>query len=426
MADSQPHHYTLQQAIDIALSNNPQLQIMQARMAQADAQLGEALSSFYPQIKTSLSYQYSNNPAQAFAMIIAQRRLDMSGNSASFNYPGFVDNYRPQVSASYNLFRGGQDYYHSQAAELNRESSELDTEATRNRLLNHMTTAFYSELAARDAEHVSQRSVEAVQSELQQSQAGFDAGCTLKSDVLSLQVQLAEAQDASLHTHNAVEIAHSVLRTLMGLEASEDFSIQSENEQKLPAPPAEFAALLEQALAEHPELKAAEKRIAIAEQQLSAAQAAHLPRADAMISYGSDSKDLAYSSNRDNMTAGVMVEMDLFSGFATQEKIHKAEHELTAAREQGRQLRLSIEDQLKSAQLRLQETLNRYQISLKAGQAAEEAFRLVKLQRQAGAVTVTRYLEAQVALDKALNRQINARFEALRAEGDLKQAMGRW
>ena len=145
-----------------------------------------------------------------------------------------------------------------------------------------------------------------------------------------------------------------------------------------------------------------------------------------MISYGSDSKDLAYSSNRDNMTAGVMVEMDLFSGFATQEKIHKAEHELTAAREQARQLRLSIEDQLKSAQLRLQETLNRYQISLKAGQAAEEAFRLVKLQRQAGAVTVTRYLEAQVALDKALNRQINARFEALRAEGDLKQAMGRW
>jgi outer membrane protein TolC len=87
---------------------------------------------------------------------------------------------------------------------------------------------------------------------------------------------------------------------------------------------------------------------------------------------------------------------------------------------------LNIENQLKSAQLRLQETLNRYQISVTACQAAEEALRLVSLQRQAGTVTVTRYLEAQVALDKALNRQINARFEALRAEGDLKQAMGAW
>ena len=248
----------------------------------------------------------------------------------------------------------------------------------------------------------------------------------LKSDVLSLEVQLAETQDAQIHAHNAVEIAHSMLRTLMGIEVTEVFDLQSDQQQQLPGLPAEIASLLDQALSQHPELKAAEKRVAIAEQQLSAAQAAHLPRADAMISYGSDSKDLGYSSNRDNMTAGVVVEMDLFSGFATQEKIHKAEHQLTAAQEQARQLRLAIEDQLKTARLRLQETLNRYEISLSAAKAAEEALRLVSLQRQAGTVTVTRFLEAQVAFDKALNRQINARFEALRAEADLKQAMGTW
>lgn len=425
-ASDSGHTYTLQKAIDIALSNNPELHIMQARIAQADAQLGEALSSFYPQIKTSLAYQHSNNPAQAFAMIIAQRRLDMSGSSSSFNYPGFVDNYRPQVSASYSLFRGGQDYFNSQAAELNRESLEFETSAARNRLLNHVTSAYYSELAARDADRVSQRAIDAVSSELKQSQAGFQAGSILKSDVLSLEVQLAETQDAQIHAHNAVEIAHSMLRTLMGIEVTEDFDLQAEPQQQLPGLPAELAVLLDQALNQHPELKAAEKRVAIAEQQLSAAQAAHLPRADAMISYGSDSKNLNYSSNRDNMTAGLVVEMDLFSGFATQEKIHKAEHQLTAAQEQARQLRLTIEDQLKSARLRLQETLNRFEISLSACKAAEEALRLVTLQRQAGTVTITRFLEAQVAFDKALNRQINARFEALRAEADLKQAMGTW
>ena len=425
VAGDSGHAYSLQKAIDIALSNNPELHIMQARIAQADAQLGEALSSFYPQIKTSLAYQHSNNPAQAFAMIIAQRRLDMSGSSSQFNYPGFVDNYRPQVTASYSLFRGGQDYFNSQAAELNRESLELETHAARNRLINHVTSAYYSELAARDADRVSLRAIEAVSSELKQSQAGFQAGSTLKSDVLSLEVQLAETQDAQIHAHNAVEIAHSMLRTLMGVEVTEHFDLQAE-QQALPDLPAELSVLLDQALDQHPELKAAEKRVAIAEQQLSAAQAAHLPRADAMISYGSDSKNISYSSNRDNMTAAVVVEMDLFSGFATQEKIHQAEHQLTAAQEQARQLRLTVEDQLKSARLRLQETLNRFAISLSASKAAEEALRLVTLQRQAGTVTITRFLEAQVAFDKALNRQINARFEALRAEADLKQAMGSW
>jgi outer membrane protein TolC len=419
-----PASYSLEQAIDAALANNPELNIMQARIEQANAQLGESLASFYPQIKTSLSYQHSNNPAQAFALIIAQRRLDMQ--SGNFNNPGFVDDYRPQVSASYSLFRSGQDYYNSQAAELNSEAAELEKSAARNRLVNHVTAAYYGELAAMDANTISQRSIESVQSQLHQTQLGYEAGTVLKSDLLSLQVQLAEAQDAQIHAANAIELAQNMLKTLLGLDANDRFAINPAANKNLPESPANFEQLLTQALAQHPELKAAEKRVAIAEQQLSAAKAAHLPKADAFVSYGSNSKDLTYNSNRDNLTAGVMVEMDVFSGFATQEKINKAEHQLTAAKESARQNRLQIENDLKAAQLKLQEALHRAEVSNSASQAAEEALRLVNQQRQAGVVTVSRYLETQVALEKALSRQVSARFDALRAEAALKQAIGTW
>jgi len=423
-ADAERGQYTLEQAIDTALSNNPELGIMQARIEQANAQLGESLASFYPQIKASLSYQHSDNPAQAFSMIIAQRRLSFAGND--FNHPGGVDNYRPQVTATYSLFRGGQDYYRKQAAELGIETSELEKAGTRNQLVNHVTAAYYGELAAMEAHEVSRRSITAVQSELDQSRIRFDAGTVLKSDVLSLEVQLAEAKDAEIQTANAIELAQSMLKTLLGLPTNEAFAINSTQQAALPAAPAVFDELLNQALSSHPELKAAEKRVAIAEQQLKVAQAAHLPRADAFVSYGSDSKDLAFSSNRDNVSVGVMLEVDVFSGFATQERIKKAEHELTAAQETVRQTRLRIENQLKSAQLKLQEALSRAEVSRVAVQSAEEALRLVNEQRQAGVVTVTRYIEAEVARDKAYARQINARFDALRAEAELKQATGFW
>ncbi|WP_446812242.1 TolC family protein (plasmid) [Methylomonas sp. 2BW1-5-20] len=423
-ADAERGQYTLEQAIDTALSNNPELGIMQARIEQANAQLGESLASFYPQIKASLSYQHSDNPAQAFSMIIAQRRLSFAGND--FNHPGGVDNYRPQVTATYSLFRGGQDYYRKQAAELGIETSELEKAATRNQLVNHVTAAYYGELAAMEAHEVSRRSITAVQSELDQSRIRFDAGTVLKSDVLSLEVQLAEAKDAEIQTANAIELAQSMLKTLLGLSTNEAFAINSTQQAALPEAPAVFDELLNQALSSHPELKAAEKRVAIAEQQLKVAQAAHLPRADAFVSYGSDSKDLAFSSNRDNVSAGVMLEVDVFSGFATQERIKKAEHELTATQETVRQTRLRIENQLKSAQLKLQEALSSAEVSRVAVQSAEEALRLVNEQRQAGVVTVTRYIEAEVARDKAHARQINARFDALRAEAELKQATGFW
>lgn len=424
LANTNSSAFTLSQAIDYALEHNPEIGIMQARIKQADAQLGQALASFYPQIQASLSYQHSDNPAQAFAMIISQRRL--SFNSGDFNHPGGVDNYRPQVTASYSLFRGGQDYYMSQAAELGLETSELEKAATRHHLINNVTAAYYGYLAAQDAHEVSTRSIEAVQSELDQSKIKFDAGVLLKSDVLSLEVQLAEAKDAQIQAANAIEIAKAMLKTLLGLEVGQDFIVSETLDNRMPQSPVAFQSLLDQAMSQHPGLKAAEKRVAIAEQKLKAAQAAHLPRADAYVSYGSDSKDLAYSTSRDNVSAGVVVEVDVFSGFATQEKIKKAEHEVTAAKEAARQVRLQVENQVNTARLRLLEALNRGQVTKVGVDAAEEALRMVNEQRKAGVVTVTRYIEAEVARDKAKTRDISARYDALRAEAELKQATGFW
>lgn len=421
-AEPNPQTYTLEQAIDVALANNPELGIMQARIEQANAQLGEALALFYPQVKTSLTYQHTDNPAQAFAMILAQRRLNF--NSVDFNHPGGVDDYRPEITARYSLFRGGQDYYRSQAAQLGVEASELEKSAMRNRLINNVTAAYYGELAAVEAHKVSERSIEAVSSELDLSRKRYQAGALLKSDVLSLEVQLAEVKEAESQAGNAIELALSMLKTLLGLDSNEAFKL-NDTVKNIPVQPASFEALFNEAL-QHPELKAAEKRIAIAERQLSAAKAGHLPKADAFVSYGSDSKDLTFSTQRDNVSAGVQVELELFSGFATQEKIKKAEHELTAMREAARQTRLSLENQVKSAHLRFKEALNRYQVASVAVQASDEALRLVNEQHHAGVVTVTRYIEAEVARDKAHTRLINARFDALRAEADLKQAIGTW
>ena len=49
LADIDTGAFSLQEAIDYALENNPDMAIMQARLDQADAQLGESLASFYPQ-----------------------------------------------------------------------------------------------------------------------------------------------------------------------------------------------------------------------------------------------------------------------------------------------------------------------------------------------------------------------------------------
>lgn len=417
--------YTLQQAIDHALANNPNLQIMQDIIAQSEAQLGIALSSFYPSIKTSLSYTHSTNPSHAFGMIIAQRRLDFSP-STDFNNPGGVDNYRPEVTARYSLFRGGQDYFNAKAAQLGVDAATLNRSASRNQLIQTVSSTFYAYLASVEVDKVADRSIEAVKNELQQSRNRYEAGSTLKSDLLSLEVQLAEAQDTKIQTSNAIELTKTGLKSLLGLTAHEAFEIDASKQWLMPQANQSFKELLNQAMSQRPETQTANKQIEIAQQQLNAAKGAYLPKADAYVFYGSDSKDLDYSTNRDNVTAGVMVELDIFSGFRDSKKIKKAEHQVAIAKKSAKQTQLMIESAVKSAHLKIIEALARIKVTSSSVAASEEALRLVNEQRKAGVVTVTRYIEAEVARDKSHARNIAARFDALRAEAELNSAIGTW
>ncbi len=423
LSATENHTYNLQQAIDHALTHNPNLQIMQDRIAQAETQLGIALSRFYPNIKTRLSYEHSTNPSRAFGMIIAQRRLDFSP-SVDFNNPGGTDNYRPEVTASYSLFRGGQDYFQSKSAELGIEAATLEKKATHNQLIQAVSSTFYAYLAAIEADKISNRSIEAVENELKQSRIRYEAGSVLRSDVLSLEVQLAEAQDTKIQTLNAIELAKTGLQSLLGISTHELFKIDQSNDWLLPQANSSFDDLLNLAMAQRPEILTANKRIEIAQQQLNAARGAYLPKADAYVSYGSDSKNLDFSTNRDNVTAGVTVEMDIFSGFAHKAKVKKAEQQLAISKKSAKQTQLQIENAVKTAHLKLLEALARFKVTSASVKAAEEAFRLVNEQRKAGTATITRYIEAKVARDQSHARNIAARFDALRAETDLNQAIG--
>ncbi len=417
--------YSLQQAINYALQNYPNLQIMQQRIAEAEAQLGIALSAFYPNIQSRLSYQHTTNPSHAFGMIIAQRRLNFTP-STDFNNPGGTDNYRPEITAQLSLFRGGQDYYQSKAAELGIEAASLEKDAAQSQLIKIVSSTFYAYLAAIEADKVASRSIDAVRKELQHSKNRYQAGTVLKSDVLSLEVQLAQAQDKKIQSANAIELAKTSLKTLLGMDATEVFEINIEENWQLPEADQTFESLLTIALQQRPEIKSSNKQIHIARQQLNAARGAYLPKADAYVSYGSDSKNLDYSGNRDNFTAGVTVEMDIFSGFHDHQKINKAEHVLSIAEKMAKQTRLAIENEVKSSHLKVLEALARIKVTNSSVVAAEEALRLVNEQRKAGVVTVTRYIEAEVARDKSHARNIAARYDALKAQVALNQAIGAW
>lgn len=417
--------FTLDQAVDYALANNPDLQIATERISQAHEQLGVALSGFYPQITARVGYEHSNNPAQVFSMIVSQRDFDAQ-SIQNINNPGYRQNFRPEIIGKLSLFRGGQDYLNSKAAELGIDAAEFERSTVRNALVEAVTASYYAYLGALEAHKVAQDAISAVSSELKQTTLRYEAGTVLKSDVLSLQAQLSEAEAAEISAANSIELSKTNLASLLGLSSSQAFSIAASALLPEPKLPDAYNGLLEQAMSQRPEMQAAAKQVEISVLKLKSEQSAYLPKADAFVSYGQNSQSPGFSSSKENVTAGVTVEMDLFSGFNTKHRVSAAERKIAEARDIERKTKLTIEQEVKVAFLTLKEALARLHVTDASVLAAEEALRLVNEERRAEVVTVTRFIESEVARNKAQAHAIAAHFDALIAEAALKKAVGDW
>ncbi|WP_017366425.1 TolC family protein [Methylococcus capsulatus] len=413
---------TLQQAIELAWERNPDIHAAEARLGQAQASVEEATAAFYPRLTARVGYDYSDNPALAFSYVVAQRRFNFGMN---INHPGYVENFRPEVFTTWSIFRGGQDYYRKKAAELGVEVAELEHSALRNQLAAAVTAAYYALLEAPRQVEVSKKSVEAVTSELEHTRHRHQAGSSLKSDVLSLEVRLAQSRENETHALNSVELARAAIKTLLGgetvasLEAVEPAANGAAGRERM-------EKVLAQALSQRPEMQAATSQVTLRQHELDMERGARLPRVNAFAAYGQNSRTPGFSTEQGNVTLGVSAELDLYAGGAVTARISAAEKRLAEAQALETRTRLEIEEEVRKAYLQLEEALSRKDAAEAGAKSAEEALRLVHEQYREGAATVTRYLEAEADRAQAQTRAIAARYAVEVAEANLKKASGFW
>ncbi|BCX81660.1 outer membrane protein [Methylomarinovum caldicuralii] len=417
-----PRPLSLTETLALVRQRNPDLQAAQARIWQAAARLDEVNAAFLPRIKAGVHYLHSNDPARAFGMIVSQRRFDFS---MDVNHPGYVEDFRPEIGAYWSLFRGGQDWYARQAAKLGIDSRRLQRSELHNLLAAAASRAFYALLEAPKRVEVADKTLTTVRKELELMRARQREGTALKSDVLSLEVRLAQARHDRIRAENAEQAARTALATLLALPSDARLQVRDES-RRLPSSEGKFESWLRQALAHRPEWLAARKQVAMREKALKAAWGGHLPRVDAFVVYGMNSRNPRFPTSRDNWTMGLKAEIDLFSGGAVNARVRQARRRLEEAERLAESTRLRVEKEVRSAWLDLRDALARVEVARRGLAAAEEALKLVRAQYRGGTATVTRFLEAETDAAGARLQLISARFGALVAEAELKRATGMW
>ena len=413
---------SLPEAIAIALANNPDMLMTAARIDKAEAMLKQAKAPFYPYVGVYTEYLQGDAPSAYLFKTIDQRQLEPN---TDFNYPGWFENYETGVTAGINLYNGGRDNLQRKIAETELSVTDFDRQGIENQLVATVTSAYYNALAARAFIQTAQGSVDTVATQLRIMNVRFQSGGALKSDILSLEVRLAQAREHLVQSQNQYQVALAALANVLGISIGDAFTVQDDSDQALDIP-GQFNDGLAFALEHRPELFKLQEQVRQSRMAIDQSRSGYLPRIDFQTRYYVSDPDMNYDLDRENWTAGIMVNWDLFTGFSTVADQNKASATLAETMAADRKTLLAVKFDVKRAYLNLFEAEERLKVAQSSVAKAEESMNLVKQQYEGGSADITRYLEAQLAESQARISAIAAFYDRQKAMAEIGRAIGYW
>ncbi len=244
----------------------------------------------------------------------------------------------------------------------------------------------------------------------------------MPSDLLSAQVQLAQAKEDLLQAQNAVELAHAALNVAMGL--SEDAA--STIESGLKESNFEAGALAERqqhALKSRPDLREADLGVERAANGQRMARAEFLPKVNAFSSWEEDNQTLL-ARGGNNWTAGVSLNFNVFDGGSNRARLAAAHYRQSQAQAQVAQMAAAVKLQVREAYLNLTTAQQRVKVSRQAQSEAEESLRIIQNRYEAGLATITDLLQVETAHTSAQKNYLNALFDYRLSYAALELATG--
>lgn len=407
-------------SIRIAIHNNPDVDIAISSIRQAEAAIDEADAAFWPALTFYTEYTKADSPSTYLFKKIDQRRLS---DRTDFNDPGKIENFETGFSARYNIYNGGRDILRKRMAETGLELGRLDRLSVENALVASVIQAYYNTLAALDFIAIANESVKTVDSQLRIMIVKYKAGGALKSDILSLDVRLAQARENDIRAENNYKLSVAALASLLGADA--DTKIELSGAEWRPVElPSDYNAGIVEAFGMRPELLKVRQQLIQSKMALDMEKSGYMPRLDAQGKYYNDNSDLSYYSDRANWAAGVILNWDIFTGFSTTARVKKARAVLNQMLAADRKTTQSIQLDVKTAYLRSSEAKARLAVAKASVARAKESLSLVRKQYEGGTATITRYLDAELAFNTARVRDRSAFYDWKKAQADIGRALG--
>ena len=432
-----PQKLTLRRLPCLPLS----LAIASALMVLAPAAQAQSLVELYQSARAfdavyqSAKLQYDANLARA-----EQARagiLPTAGLAAGVSRTGF-ENTNPAIDRSYNsqnatlsasqpLYRPAnwatyaQGFKQVDVARAQLEAAEQD-------LVVRTAQAYFDVLAAQDSLTVVRAQKAAVDEQLAFAKRNFEVGTSTITDSREAQARFDLVTAQEIAADNDLRVKKIALDQLVGITESQPKRLLAPAALP-PLVPADVNAWVQRSEGVHPSIRLAQGGLDIAELEVNKAEAGHKPTLDLTASYNvtrnpSSFAQTGTSSRTNTSNVGVLVNVPLFAGFSTQNRIRETLSLKDKARSDLEGARRTVAQATRSAYFGVLSGQGQVKALEAAELSSQSALDANKLGYQVGVRINIDVLNAQSQLFQTRRDLAQARYNVLLGDLRLRQASG--
>ena len=413
---------TMDQCVEIALQQNPQLAESRLNRDMAGKDVMIAAANFLPSASFGLGYNHSVNGPTETLWIDPNTGLtkDISPEIISWSSSaGF--------RASQTLFSGGYNYFNMKNVLAGKRSAQYNFEDTRQQIIYAVKQRVYELLKSERLLEVRLEALKSSEESFKLAEAKYQVGTAPKSEMLQFKVELENARLAQIEAEQNLSIALASLNQVLGMDM--DQTIEVEDNPELP----EIKIGIEEAIGvgaeKNPVLLKSRADLDGSKAFIGMAASRYFPSISASYSYGWFNKDFSqikhmFDTNY-NWSAGVSLSIPIFQGFSRFAQLSKAKLNYKMNQEIVNFYRRQVNLEVKQAYYTVQLAKNKISVAEDAGIAAEETLRLNKEKYNLGAGTYLDLINAQSSYTEAQSNRIQALYDYKFAVAMLQRAMGR-
>ncbi len=404
---------TLEESISEALENNPSITAAMARIQEAGAEKGKALSNFFPKIYASSFYMRLDEEREI--------ELPSFGESIPFSSDEI---YGYSLSLTQTLFTGGKitSLYRMQSENL--EASEKQFEKVRNDLVFGVKESYFRVLESEKLRKVAEEAAVQVGAHLEVIENFFREGMVPEVDVLRSKVTLANAKQNLINAENGVRLSkfrfNSLLNRDMGLDVSlEDVLSFEDLDFDLPS-------LIGEAFANRPEMLELGNRLKMAEQGVRIARSDFFPHVAFVGNWDNrKGEEIPVDEWEESWNATVQVSVDIWDWGENRNEHRRAKAELTQLESRFLLLKNEIELEVRRAYLVLLAAKDKIKVQEEAVKSAEKNSRDTSLRFKEGVAANTDVLDAQTMFSQSRTDYYRALYGYNLALAALERAVGK-